>query len=121
MGTSSDYGLGNLWLIRFDPSIGSEIRKTRPGLIISATDFNQRSRVTVLPITSATPNAKMLPVMIAIEPSEINGLDTPSHVVCIDPATFDKKRLIRRLGQLEAEQISQIKRILTAYLDLESP
>lgn len=120
MGTGSDYRLGSIWLISFEPSIGSEIRKTRPGVIISATAFNQRSRVTVLPVTSAIPTAKMLPVMVAIEPSEINGLDVMSHIICVDPATFDKKRLIRRLGQLEVAQIDQIKQILTRYFDLES-
>ncbi|WP_192843612.1 type II toxin-antitoxin system PemK/MazF family toxin [Leptolyngbya sp. NIES-2104] len=121
MATSSDYRLGSIWLIRFDPSIGSEIQKTRPGIIVSATAFNQRSRVTVLPITSTTPKAKMLPVMIAIAPSETNGLDVESYAVCIDPATFDKKRLVKRLGQIEIEQIQQIKQILATYLDLEPP
>lgn len=80
MATSNDYRLGSIWLIRFDPLIGSEIQKTRPEIIVSATASNQHSRVTVLPIT-----------------------------------------LVKRLGQIEVEQIQQIKQILAAYLDLESP
>ncbi|MDX2254009.1 MAG: type II toxin-antitoxin system PemK/MazF family toxin [Pseudanabaenaceae cyanobacterium bins.39] len=38
--------MGSIWLVSFDPSIGSEIRKTRPAVIISGTMFNQRSKVT---------------------------------------------------------------------------
>lgn len=56
MAASSDYRLGSIWLVTFDPSVGTEIRKTRPAVIISGTPFNQRSKVTVLPITSAVPN-----------------------------------------------------------------
>jgi mRNA interferase MazF len=111
--------LGSIWLVSFAPSIGTEIRKTRPAVIISGTAFNQRSKVTVLPITSTIANPKSLPIMVALSPSETNGLNTDSYVVGIDPTTFDKKRLIKRLGQLEAEQVRQIKSILAQYLELE--
>jgi Growth inhibitor len=43
MAASSDYRLGSIWLVNFDPSVGTEIRKTRPAVIISGTAFNQRS------------------------------------------------------------------------------
>jgi mRNA interferase MazF len=45
MATSSNYRLGSIWLVNFDPSIGTEIRKTRPAMIISGTLFNQRRKV----------------------------------------------------------------------------
>jgi len=57
MANSSDYRLGSIWIAKFDPSVGTEIRKTRPALVISGTLFNERrSKVTVLPFTSARPN-----------------------------------------------------------------
>jgi mRNA interferase MazF len=120
MATSSDYRLGSIWLVTFDPSVGTEIQKTRPAVIISGTAFNQRSKITVLPITSVVPNPKALPVMVAVPASDINGLNTNSYIVCIDPMTFDKKRCVKRLGQLEPEQMQHVQRILTAYLELQS-
>ncbi|MEM7762147.1 MAG: type II toxin-antitoxin system PemK/MazF family toxin, partial [Cyanobacteria bacterium P01_A01_bin.40] len=59
------YRSGSIWLVSFDPSIDTEIRKTRPALIISPTDFNQvRSKVTLLPISSTTvKNQKITPVV----------------------------------------------------------
>jgi mRNA interferase MazF len=120
MGAGSDYRLGSIWLVTFDPSVGTEIQKTRPAVIISGTAFNQRSKITVLPVTSTTPNPKALPVMVALPPSNANGLNTDSYVVCIDPMTFDKKRFVKRLGQLELEQIQQIKRVIIEYLALDS-
>lgn len=118
MAASSDYRLGSIWLVSFDPSIGTEIRKTRPAVIISGTAFNQRSKVTVLPITSANPSDRLLPVIVPLDPSINNGLSSNSLVVCIDPMTFDKRRLIQCLGQVEPNQLVEIQQILVRYLEL---
>ena len=119
MRTSSDYRLGSLWLIRFDPSFGTEIRKTRPAVVISGTLFNRRSKVTVLPVTSVPPqNPRLLAVMVPVSPTASNGLDTESFVICVEPMTFDKKRFVQYLGELEPERIQQIKSILITFLDL---
>jgi mRNA interferase MazF len=118
MAASSNYRLGSIWLVSFDPSIGTEIRKTRPAVIISGTAFNQRSKVTVLPITSANPSDRLLPVIVPLIPSVTNGLSSNSFVVCIDPMTFDKRRLIQCLGQVEANQLEEIQQILVRYLEL---
>lgn len=118
-GNKQRLAIGKHLACEVDPALSSEIRITRPAVIISATAFNQRSKVTVLPITSATPNSKMPSVMIAVSSSEINGLDAESYVVCINLVTFDKQRLLKRLGQLEREKIQQVQQITTSYLDLE--
>jgi mRNA interferase MazF len=119
MRTSSDYRLGSIWLVGFDPSIGTEIRKTRPAVIISGTVFNQRSKVTILPLTLTKPHHEiLLSVLVPVPPSKENGLDFESFIVAIEPMTFDKRRLIKHLGQLDAATIEQAQSILTRYLDL---
>jgi mRNA interferase MazF len=47
MAASSNYRLGSIWLVSFDPSVGAEIRKTRPAIIVSGTAFNRRRKLTV--------------------------------------------------------------------------
>ncbi|MCE2886422.1 MAG: type II toxin-antitoxin system PemK/MazF family toxin [Pseudanabaena sp.] len=118
MAASGDYRLGSIWLVSFDSSIGTEIRKTRPAVIISGTAFNQRSKVTVLPITSANPSDRLLPVIVPLVPSITNGISSNSFVVCVDPMTFDKRRLIQCLGQVEPNQLEEIQQILVRYLEL---
>jgi mRNA interferase MazF len=118
MAASGGYRLGSIWLVSFDPSIGIEIRKTRPAVIISGTAFNQRSKVTVLPITSANPSDRLLPVIVPLVPSITNGLSSNSFVVCVDPMTFDKRRLIQCLGQVDPNQLEEIQQILVRYLEL---
>jgi mRNA interferase MazF len=118
MATSSNYRLGSIWLVNFDPSIGTEILKTRPAMIISGTIFNQRRKVTVLPITSSYPDSRLLPIVVPIQPNDTNGLNTNSFIVCIDPMTFDKQRLARQLGILDVEILDKVRSILRSYLDL---
>jgi mRNA interferase MazF len=119
MATSGNYRLGSIWLVNFNPSIGTEIQKTRPAIIISATIFNQRRKVTVLPIISSFPDSRLLPIVVPIQPNDTNGLNTDSFIVCIDPMTFDKQRLVRQLGILDVEILGRVQSILCSYLDLD--
>ncbi len=120
MAASSNYRLGSIWLVSFDPSVGAEIRKTRPAMIISGTVFNQRRKVTVLPITSSHPDSLLLPVVVPLAPDINNGLTTDSFIVCIDPMTFDKQRLVKQLGKLNLETVRQVQSILRSYLELDT-
>ena len=115
-----DYRCGSIWLVSFDPSIGTEIRKTRPALIISPTDFNQvTSKITLLPISSTAIQAKKIaPVVVQVKASSANGLKNDSSIIAIEPSTFDKRRLVRYLGQLEDIYFAEVKSILQFYLDL---
>jgi len=120
MANRSDYRLGSIWLVSFDPARGKEITKTRPALIISGTVFNQqRSKITVLPITSVKVNdARLSPAVTLVLPSKENGLNVNSLIVCVDPMTFDKSRFIKYLGYLEAEFLTRSQTILLRYLGL---
>ena len=115
-----DYRCGSIWLVCFDPSVGSEINKTRPALIISPTDFNQvRSKVTLLPISSTVIKAKNIaPVVVRVPATQENGLNIESTIIAIEPNTFDKKRLVRCLGDLELNYLRNVGSILNSYLAL---
>lgn len=122
MAECSDYRLGSIWIVTFDPALGREIRQTRPALIVSGTIFNtQRSKVTVLPFTSAKTNdPRISPAVVAVGSSASNGLSVNSLLVCVEPLTFDKMRLIQRLGELETELLQQAQSILRRYLNLNT-
>ena len=120
MATSRNYRLGSIWLVNFENSIDRERHKPRPAMIVSGTLFNQRRKVTVLPITSIAPDNRLLPVVVPIEPNPTNGLTTDSFIVCVDPMTFDRQRLVQQLGILSTEKIRQVQSILCSYLELDS-
>lgn len=120
MADTSSYRYGSIWVISFDPSVGTEIRKTRPGVLISGTAFNKkRSKVSVLPFTSMRPNnPRISPAVVSVHKSERNGLSVDSLLVCIEPMTFDKRRLAQYLGELDPEYIQEMQRKLKQYLVL---
>jgi len=122
MAKYSDYRMGSIWVVTFDPSVGTEIQKTRPALIISETLFNnQRSKVTVLPFTSAKPNnPRISPAVVEVTTSAQNGLSVDSILICVEPMTFDKIRLTQQLGELETELLEQAQNILRRYLSLNN-
>lgn len=113
----SDYRHGTIWLINFKPQVGSEIAKVRPGLIISRTGFNiKRQKITVIPLTSQTkyPGA----ARVFVPKSSQNGLTKNSELIVIDPATFDRKRFVKYIGELEEHLLQEVKRKLAIYLDI---
>ncbi|MCE7875539.1 type II toxin-antitoxin system PemK/MazF family toxin [bacterium CPR1] len=107
---------GEIWLVGFDPSVGTEIRKVRPALIVSNDSANRNaSKVTLLPITSTV---RSIPILVLIDPHPQNGLDRPSSVRVPDVCTFDKARLKRPLGRLTAEQMTEVSEKLAIHLGL---
>jgi mRNA interferase MazF len=82
---------GEVWLAALDPTQGSEIRKTRPCLVISPPELHDHLRtVTVAPMTTAS---RAAPFRIAVRFGEKDGL-----VLLDQIRTLDKARLVRRLG-----------------------
>ena len=115
----SNYRLGSIWLINFEPQVGSEIKKTRPGLIISKTSFNlSRKKITVLPLTSREQPSNGA-ARVFVSPDNTNGLDRNSEIITIDPATFDKKRFNKFLGDLSPDLLKEVQKKLSIYLDLD--
>ena len=114
----SDYRHGTIWSINFEPQVGSEIKKVRPGLIISKTGFNlKRQKITVIPFTSQAKSSGGA-ARVFVPKSSLNGLIKNSELIVIDPATFDKKRFMDYIGELEENLLKEVKRKLAIYLDL---
>ncbi len=86
----------DVYLTNLDPTVGSEIQKTRPCLIVSPDEMNRHIRtVIVAPMTTV---GKDYPTRIACQFKKKNG-----HIVLDQIRTIDKTRLIKNLGTLDAE------------------
>jgi mRNA interferase MazF len=97
-------GRGEVYLIELDPTRGSEIRKTRPCLIVSPDELNQHLRtVIVVPMTTG---GQAYPWRI-----RCRFRDRPGFVAMDQLCTVDSERLIRRLGRISPA-------ILTAVLSV---
>ncbi len=86
----------DVYLINFDPTVGSEIQKTRPCVIISPDEMNRHIRtVIVAPLMTS---GKEYPTRIPCEIKKKKG-----HIVLDQIRTIDRTRLIKNLGTLDAE------------------
>lgn len=95
----------DVYLINLDPTIGSEIQKTRPCVIISPDEMNRHIHtVIVAPMITA---GREYPTRIKCEFKEKKG-----HVVVDQIRTIDKKRLIKKLGSLDSETQSKVISVL---------
>lgn len=85
----------DVWLVTLDPTVGSEIRKTRPALVVSPDEMNAHiSTVIIAPMTTKGRN---YPTRV---PCTFQG--KTGEVVLDQLRTVDKTRLVKRLGRLDA-------------------
>lgn len=92
-------------LVNLDPTVGSEIKKTRPCVIISPDEMNKYLRtVVVAPMTSTS---KSYPTRI-----EIRHNDTPGWIVLDQIRTVDRSRVIKVLDKLAVGEMSVVKKVL---------
>lgn len=104
---------GEVYWVNLDPTIGSEIKKTRPGLIISNNIANQfSSRVIILPITSKT--KKIYPFEVALTLAEKNG-----KVMVDQIRAVDKKRLGKKIAMCDLSTLDEINKNLKFTLELD--
>jgi mRNA interferase MazF len=106
-------------LVNLDPTIGSEQGKTRPVLIISDDDINAILPViNILPITSFKDGRRIYPNEVFLSKAQ-SGLDKDSIVLCYQIRTVDKKRLIKKLGDVKNDTLqSEIIDALSFQLGL---
>jgi mRNA interferase MazF len=85
---------GDVWLVALDPTVGSEIRKTRPCVVVSPPEMHDSLR-TVIAAPMTTGN-RPAPFRIPVSFAGKNGL-----ILLDQGRTFDKQRLVRRLGEVK--------------------
>jgi mRNA interferase MazF len=109
---------GDIFLAALDPVIGKEIAKTRPVVVVS-NDFNNRysGTVTILPVTSKHLE-KIYPFEVLI-PRGRSILPKDSKVKADQIRTLDRRRLLKFIGKLEAEDLEAIAKAIQVHLSLE--
>lgn len=111
---------GQIYWVQLDPAVGSEIKKTRPALVVSNNANNRAAdTVTVLPITSQVKTIRPFEVLL---PTTSFGLKTDSKAKANQIRTVDKKRLSGKpIGMaLDQDVMDRIDKAIKIHLDIET-
>lgn len=107
---------GEIWLINLDPTIGSEIKKIRPAVIVSEDSIGILPLRVVVPITNWQERYAIAPWMIKLEPSAQNGLQKQSCADTFQVRSVAQQRFIRKLGELSEIEMKPIIKGLSIVL-----
>ena len=103
---------GEVWWVEFDPSVGSEIRKTRPAVIVSNNAANRHlARVVVVPLTSNTDRQYPGEAVVSIDWKN-------SKAMADQIMAADKARLKTQLGSLSKSDLIAVENAIKVHLGL---
>jgi mRNA interferase MazF len=109
---------GEIYLVSFDPTVGHEIKKTRPALIIQNYVGNRHSPLTIVAAITSTISPVPFPVEVVVAPTKSNGLAVNSAIRLDQIRTVDRQRLIRRLGAADAGAMQKVDDALSISVGL---
>ena len=103
--------------MNFDPTIGSEVKKTRPALILQNDIGNRYSPVTIVAALTSQFDEPVYPTEVLIEPPE-GGLEKRSVVLLGHIRTVDKVRLLTKLGSVLPRTMTKVNQAIEISLGL---
>jgi Growth inhibitor len=104
-------------LVNFDPTVGHEIKKTRPALVIQNDLGNKHSPITIVAAITSGPGGKTYPTEVQLSKGE-GGLTVDSVALLNQIRSIDKQRLVKRLGAVKASSMEKVDRALVLSLGI---
>jgi mRNA interferase MazF len=105
---------GDIYLVNFEPQVGSEIKKVRPAVIVSREPFNRLRRTVVVVPLSTAHNSTEFPLLVATPSS-----GKPSVAVVDQIKAADRARFVRKIGQLSQAEMQELDKALADFLQLD--
>jgi mRNA interferase MazF len=110
---------GEIWRINLDPTIGAEIRKTRPVIIVNDDEIGILPLKVIVPITDWKDRYEEAVWMTRIEPTTENGLSKVSSADAFQVRSVSQNRFIEKLGAIKDENLVEISESLALVLKIQ--
>ena len=100
---------GEIWLVDLEPTIGAEMNKTCPALIMNNNKLGKLPLKVIVPITGWKEHYSIAPWMIKIEPNQVNGLRKISSMDCFQIRSVSQERLVEKIGEITPDEIIKVQ------------
>jgi mRNA interferase MazF len=109
---------GEIWLISLDPTVGAEIKKIRPAIIVNDNAIGRLPLKIIVPVTDWKNHYETAPWMVKLVPDKQNKLEKPSAVDCFQVRSLSEERFVKKLGAVDHDTLEQIKDGLAKVLSI---
>ncbi len=109
---------GEIWRINLSPTIGAEIRKTRPVIIVNADEIGILPLKVIVPLTDWKERYGEAVWMTKIEPNAENYLSKTSAADAFQVRSVSKERFVEKLGKVSEDQLAEISEALAIVLKI---
>ncbi len=107
---------GEIWLVNLDPTIGSEIHKTRPAVIVSSDLVGILPLKVIVPFTEWKDRYMQAAWMVKIDPDSQNCLKKASAADTLQIRSVSQQRLVQKVGMLSQLQVTRIVQAVMTVL-----
>lgn len=111
---------GEVWQVNLDPTIGAEIKKSRPCVIVNRDALAKLPLRIIVPLTEWNPKFEAAPWHVQVDATNENGLSKKSSADTFQVRSMSERRLVRKLGVVAPEILELIGAGLSISLALDS-
>jgi len=99
---------GDIWIADLDPTMGDEVRKVRPVIVIGRTELSPLRLVIICPIRARTRRHDREPWLVKVVPDSSNGLTKISSVDAFQVRCLSLNRLTKKIGRLDEDTVATV-------------
>ncbi|EJF07780.1 growth inhibitor [Thiovulum sp. ES] len=107
-----------IWIVNLDPTVGSEIKKKRPAVIVNGDEIGKLPLKIIAPITDFKPHYIAVPWFVKIEPHRQNGLKKISVIDTFQVRSVDEQRLTEKIGEVSESEMEKVKEALKKVFEM---
>ena len=110
---------GEVWRVNFDPTVGAEIRKTRPAIVISSNSIGRLPLKLVVPVTGWQETFEHNAWHVKLEPDMGSGLKKVSAADTLQVRGVDSERFVAKIGGVSQEVLDEIAVAIAIIIEFE--
>jgi mRNA interferase MazF len=110
---------GEIYWVNLDPTVGDEIKKRRPVIILNGGHDKHLKLAIVVPVSAWSPYWDANPFFVTLEPNSKNGLSKKSSVDCFQIRAISHNRFVAKIGNISNDEINLIRKSIALILYIE--